>query len=481
MTQARFLIVLAAAASFAAPRAPAADSPAKEASASVSYYRQIRPIFLQHCQGCHQPAKAKGAFVMTSVTDMLKAGNSQLIGVVPRNPEKSFVLKQISPQNGKPPVMPKDQPPLIDHDVALIKHWIAEGARDDTPASAREVVDADHPPRYTLPPVIDALDYSPDGSLLAVSGYHEVLLFHGDSPAAIARLVGESEHIQSVAFSPDGKLLAVTGGSPCRFGEVQIWDVHRKKLKLSLPVTFDTIYGVSWSPDGKQIAFGCADNTVRAIDAETGKQLLYQGAHNDWVLGTAFSKDGSHLVSISRDRSMKLIEVSTQRFIDNITSITPGALKGGLMAVARDPAKDELLIGGADGAPKIYQMYRKKKRVIGDDFNLVRAFEPMSGRVFAVKYSPDSRLIAAGSSFDGSGEVRTYEAATGKLIARFEGQHGAVYVLAFRPDGKQVASAGFDGAVRLNDPLTGKLVRQFVPVPLSAAKIAAGALGTERK
>src|SRR5207253_10331897 len=112
------------------------------------------------------------------------------------------------------------------------------------------------------------------------------------------------------------------------------------------------------------IAFGCADNTLRAIDAKNGKQVLYQGAHSDWVLGTVFSADASHLVSISRDRSMKLTEVATQRFIDNITSITPGALKGGLLTVARHPKKDELLIGGADGVPKIYQMYRNKKRVI---------------------------------------------------------------------------------------------------------------------
>ena len=55
---------------------------------------------------------------------------------------------------------------------------------------------------------------------------------------------------------------------------------------MSVPVTFDTLYGVSWSPDGTKVAFGCADNTVRAIDAATGKQVLFQGAHADWVLGT---------------------------------------------------------------------------------------------------------------------------------------------------------------------------------------------------
>src|SRR5262249_41090158 len=161
--------------------------------------------------------------------------------------------------------------------------------------------------------------------------YHEVLLHKADGSGVVARLVGLSERTQSVAFSPDGKWLAVTGGDPGRFGEVQIWDVARRKLRLSLAVTFDTVYGASWSPDGTKVAFGCADNTLRAIEAPSGKQVLFQGAHNDWVLNTVFSSDGAHLVSVSRDRSMKLTEVATQRFIDNVTSITPGALKGGLI------------------------------------------------------------------------------------------------------------------------------------------------------
>src|SRR6185436_3681947 len=148
----------------------------------------------------------------------------------------------------------------------------------------------------------------------------------------------------------------------------------RKKLKFSLPITFDTVYGVAWSPDGKLISFGGADNSVRAIDAETGKQVLFQGGHNDWVLDTVFSVKGTHLVSVGRDRAMKLTEVATQRLVDNITSITPGALKGGLQAVDRHPQKDELLIGGADGAPKLYQMFRTKPRQIGDDFNNIRNY-----------------------------------------------------------------------------------------------------------
>jgi WD40 repeat protein len=238
---------------------------------------------------------------------------------------------------------------------------------------------------------------------------------------------------------------------------------------LSVPVTYDTVYGASWSSDASKVAFGCADNTVRAIDAKTGQQVLYQGAHSDWALDTAFSTDNSHVVSVSRDGSMKLTEVATQRFVDNITSITPGALKGGLMAVDRHPKKDELLIGGADGVPKIYQMYRTQARVIGDDFNRITRFnaQAVPGRIFAVAYSPDATRVVVGSSSDGRGEVRVLQEADGKLVAKFADQYGAIYAVAYSPDGKAVAVGGFDGQVRLFNPETGALVKEFVPVPLT--------------
>ena len=63
----------------------------------------------------------------------------------------------------------------------------------------------------------------------------------------------------------------------------------------------------------------------------------------------------------------KLTEVGPQRFVDNITSITPGALKGGIAAIARLPLRDEVLVGGSDGIPRLYRIYRQTARVIGDD------------------------------------------------------------------------------------------------------------------
>ncbi len=445
-----------------------------EPQPTVSFFHDVRPIFQTHCFGCHQPARRRGELDMTSRDGLLKGGESEEPAVVPGKLDLGTLLAMISPDGNQPPEMPKGRPALSENEIALIRHWIEQGAEDDSPKSAGPQFSAENPPTYRLAPVVSAIDFSPDGSLLAVSGYHEVVLHRVDVSGAdgseiVARLIGMSERIESVKFSPSGKWLAAVGGAPGRFGEVQIWDVERRRLEHSVVVTYDTVYGASWSHDERLLAFGCGDSTLRAIEVESGNEVFYQSAHEDWVLDSVFSVDASHLVSVSRDRSMKLFDVATQRFIDDITSITPGAVKGGLLAVDRHPTADQLLVGGADGVPKIYRMFREKERKIGDDFNLIRKLPEMPGRVYDVGYSRDGKTVLAASSTGAAGHVWVFQENDGKLIAKLEGIEGGIYRAAFSPDGKTVASGGFDGLVFLNEAASGKLIKKFAPVPLSAA------------
>jgi WD40 repeat protein len=481
---------------------------AEEPAAKISFDKQIRPIFQASCQGCHQPAKAGGAYVMTTFDRLTKGGESGDAAIAPGKPDESEILKQITPGADGKAAMPKDKPALAKADIDLVRQWIEQGAKDDTPVNAVQKYDADHPPVYSRPPVITAIDYSPDGNLLAIAGFHEVIVQKADGSGVYGRLVGVSERIESVRFSPDGKKLAVSGGLPCRMGELQIWDVESKKLDASIPVTFDTIYGASWSPDGTRVAVGCADKTVRGFEVATGKQVFFSGAHDDWVVDTVFGIEGKHLVSVGRDMTAKLYETATERFIDNITSITPGALKGGLQAVVRHPKRNNILIGGSDGVPRVYRMERVTNRVIGDDANQIRKFAAIPGRIFGVDFSADGKMIAVASSLDGKGWVYTYasdfedtlpddiKAIVQKVASTQSAEEkkkledyltkdvalltktelpASIYTVAFTPDGKLLAAAGADGILRKIDTTNGKVVSEAPVVDVTATVAAGGA------
>lgn len=221
---------------------PFSGNAAEESPKPVSFYQDIRPIFQANCVGCHQPSKNNGDYVMTDFQRLL-AGGEDAIAIVPGKPDESHLIEEITPDADGDAEMPKKNDPLHEIEIALIRRWIEEGAKDDTPENARQRYDQEHPPVYTKPPVITSLDYSPDGSLLAISGFHEVLLQKADGSGEVARLVGLSERIESVRFSPDGSKLAVTGGLPGRMGEVQVWDVSKKSSpsRPQLPLIPSTV------------------------------------------------------------------------------------------------------------------------------------------------------------------------------------------------------------------------------------------------
>ena len=417
-----------------------------------SYQRDIRPILDKHCTSCHQPASKQSDLDLTTHA-RFEAGGKRGPAFVAGSPEQSLVIQFITA--AMKPSMPLGQPTLAADEVLTLREWIASGAKDDSPS---EVV-SNEPPVYHHPPVITALRFSPDGQTLAVSGNREVLLHNADGSGLVKRLPGKADRILSIAFSADGNLMIAGGGTPARFGEIQFWEPREGKLLRVAEATTDTLFGASLSPDASKVAVGCADNTVRAFDTATGKELYKISAHENWVLGTAFGIDSKRLVSVGRDRAAKLIDANAGQFLENVNQ-----LHGELAAVARHPKTDEIVIGGEDRIPYIYRMDRPRNMKVGEDATLVRQLADQDGAIFALDWSPDGRRVAvagAGSS------VNIYDAETGSPVASCKGHTAGVYAVAFSPDSTKLATGGFDGQVRLYSTQDCTLEKSFVPVPLA--------------
>lgn len=429
---------------------PAGAQDAKPADKPVSFHKDVMPIFRRSCTGCHRPDKKKGELDMSSFAALSKGGKKGI--TVKPGDMKSKLLEMV---RGPEPDMPEDDDPLSEEEISILENWIRQGAKDDTPVKK---LLPDKPPIYQTPPVVSAMAWSADGSKLAVSGFHEILIHEPESGKIAARLLGESPRIESIAFSHNGKFIGASGGAPSRFGQVQLWDAATYKPVRSFMVAGDSAYGLSFSPDDSKLAFGSADKKVRIIAAEDGKNLLLFENHSDWVLGTTFSADGKQLLSGGRDKAMKLIDISNARFIDDVNKLLESVL-----CFARHPKEDLIAYGGDLGSVRIYKMKDNQNRTAANnDTNLVKMFERLPGPILAIDYAPDGKSVAFGGDAD---EVRVHDV-EGKRIATFKGHEGAIYQVRFHPSGATLATAGHDGIIRIYEIKSSKLLKSFPAVPL---------------
>jgi WD40 repeat protein len=429
------------------------------AVADPGYHRDVEPILKKNCSGCHQPAVKSSNLDLTTY-EGFRSGGKRGPAFVPGSPETSIAMKFITGE--VKPQMPLNGAPLPAQDIDTIRHWIKGGAKDDSPQETTST----GPGVYHQPPVITAIRFSPDGKFLAVGGYREVLLHKTDGSGIVKRLPGRAERILSIAFSADGRIMVAGGGTPAQLGEIQVWDVADGKLLRSIEVAKDTVFGASVSADGKKVAVGCTDNTVREFDAETGKELYKVASHENWPLDTVFGVDSKRLVSVGRDRAAKLIDANAGQFLENVNQ-----MRGELAAVARHPKKDEIVIGGDDRIPYVYLMDRPRNMKVGEEATLVRQLEAQEGPIFALDWSPDgSRIAVAGAG----PEVNLYDADSGVLAGACKGHSAGIYTVSFSPDGKTLATGGFDGEVRLYNVSGCALEKAFVPVPIAQTVAAKG-------
>lgn len=422
----------------------------------VSFHREVLPILRTNCIACHKPGKSKGGLDLTTHAALFQGGDDGQV-IKSGDPAASRLIETIC---GDEPEMPKESEPLLPREIDLMKRWVAQGAIEDVAGDTGTRRPAE-PTTYHSLPAVHSLSFSPDGSLLAVPGRHEILLHHADGSGVVARLAGDSPRLESVTFSKDGTFIIACGGAVSEFGEIQIWDTHRRELIRSIKASNDTFYGGSISPNHQQVAVGCADKLVRVFNVADGVEVMKCDNHLDWVFGTAFTNDGLRLATVSRDKAAKLIDIASGHLIDDVN-----LSRDPLICLTRHPIENLVATGGTEGKIRLFKMEPRGGRLSEGDNkeeSFVREFEHMASPIQSIAFSPDGIHVACSAL---SGEVRIFQSDNGQRVGQIQGGRGPIFAIAFTADGKHLAAGGYDGRIRCYNTITGEAVKEFNSVPL---------------
>ncbi len=432
--------------------ATAGSAGAADAPAPVSFSKEIAPILVKNCQACHGAPEPKGGYQVANYNLVLKPGESESASIEPGKPEESQVVDLISSTDADSR-MPKEADPLSAEQIALVRRWIAEGAKYDgadpnAPLASiiPKLAQPDPPAVYRRPVPVTAVAFSHDGQELAASGYHEVTIWNASTGLLLRRIKNVAERTYSLAYNADGALLAVAGGTPGSMGEVKLFDPIQGTLVKELGSMPDVAYRAVFNPAGTKLAVGGADRSIRVFDVASGKQEILIEDHADWVVGLAWNPDGSRIASASRDKTSKLFNAANGESL-----MTYSGQGEQLFGVGFSGDGKLIFTAGAD----------KKIHAWNPDDGAKKGEIAGFGReVFGLAMYQDKIFSACGDK-----TVQQHRVEGFKHFKTYAGHTDAVYSVAYHPDTGRVAAGSFSGDVRIWNADDGAAVATFTAAP----------------
>ncbi len=291
---------------------------------------------------------------------------------------------------------------------------------------------------------INAIKYSRDGRFIATVG----------SPTAKIRDARTGETLRTidiphgtgntVTFSPNGSHILTAGGSSSNeeYG-LYVWDVVTGRQVRRMSGHTDGVEVVIYSSDGRYIASGGVDRTVRVWAAIDGRLLQTLNGHENSVESLALSPDGGNLASGSADRSIKIWKLETGELLSTFDTNY-----NWIMSLDYAPDGSKILAGTFSGKHLLFD---------ADTGHLIKGSpERHESWVTEVQFASDGESYFV-SSWDS--KLQQWTANLSSRVQNFEGRVVGVVASAYAPDGSYVVTGGYDGAVKVWDASTGSLLR----------------------